>query len=190
MDKPSGTKVVWEGRPSMWHYFSSYFIAVVGIIILAHLQLKIASDPYELVTQYGNWHRPLNEWTLNDWPLLVITGCYIIMLILVLNCFLKLLQAKLTRFLLEDEQIIVRKFTPLGIIEHRTEMYRIIDYTLTQTFLGVFFGLAIIRLKSTDQATPEIILFGVRKGRDIVTLLRQETEKCRMKKGVREFTHL
>lgn len=181
-------EIIWKSHPSILHFIPSYILALVGVYLLVKLQYFLAANPLDLILYYADWHRPYQTWQWSDWPIFAIAASYIAMVLLVLNAIFKIFKARWTEYLLLNDQIVVRQLTPFGIIENRTEMYRIVDYRQTQSFVDVFFNLSTIILRSTDQQMPYITIFGIPKGRQVIDLLRDETEKCRMKKGVREIT--
>jgi hypothetical protein len=180
--------ILWKGSPSVFHYAGSYLLTLVVIYIIHQIQLILSPEPYELVVVYAQWSRPLSEWSMSDWPLLVITLGYLIMLVMIAYCLFQYFRAKMTVFKIENDQISVRKLTPFGIVEQRTELYRLVDFMKSQSFVDTFFGLSTLRLRSSDVVTPVVRLYGVRHGAQVLSLIRDETEKCRIQKGVREIT--
>ncbi len=179
---------LWHSSPSSFHYAGTYLIAIIAIWILHMIQMALSPAPYELVMVYGGWSRPLADWSFSDWPLIVITLCYLTMLVFIASALFKYLQAKMTSFTVDNDQIIVRQLSPVGILEKRTELYRLVDFSKTQTFVDTLFGLSTLQLRSTDANTPLVKVYGIRNGAAVIALIREETERCRVLKGVREIT--
>lgn len=76
-------------------------------------------------------------------------------------------------------------------IFHRTqdeiELYRIKDYTITAPLLYRWLGLADLMLVTSDKTHPMLMLKGIVDSYQIKELIRQQVEKLRVQKGVREI---
>jgi hypothetical protein len=111
-----------------------------------------------------------------------------LMFAIVVNGVFKFLQSLFGRYTVVDDQLIVHLLTPMGMLQERLELYRIVDYEFDQSFLGMIFRFGDVILRSNDQGRPRVVLSGFRKGKTFLDMLRQETERCRKDKGVREIT--
>lgn len=177
---------MWETRPSIFLYAGTYIVLVILIYMAIKLAYALNSNPIALLL-YSQWNRPWAAWSINDWPLLAVAGCFIVVIISLLHGLSKLGRCLFTRYMVVNEQLVVRKFIGLGVVEYRIEMYRIVDFMQVQMASGGLFGFATINLRSTDANNPSIALVGVRQGSRIIEILRNETERCRQKKGIQEF---
>jgi len=110
------------------------------------------------------------------------------MFALVIYALFKFLQSKFTRYIVMDDQLMIHLLTPLGMLQERLELYRVVDYEFDQSFLGMMFRFGTVGLRTNDVARPRLLLTGFRKGHEFLDMLRQETERCRQSKGVREIT--
>ncbi len=66
------------------------------------------------------------------------------------------------------------------------ELYRVKDYEMFQSFFMRVFNLMAFRLHTSDKTTPIIHVRGVKKS-NIVDIIRNNVERQRKLKGVREF---
>ena len=179
-------KVIWDDHPSVWQY-TPVFLTVILVIVLGHaIQTVLYPYPWHAVSTI-DLSQALAHIAVY-WRVLLIYLIYFAMFIGVLQATYLYVKAFRTRYQLIDEQLIIRRFSLMGIIEERTELYRIVDFTMNQSLLGVFFKFSHIRLLSTDRARHVIRLVAVRNGPTFLDLIRRETERCREEKGVREFT--
>jgi hypothetical protein len=178
--------MLWNDRPSLLQNFWTYIISLGAIYALYKMQLFLGLEPSVWV---GNIHF---QYFLMDWHhqsfLLIGAVIDFMMFCIVLNALFKLLQNLVCRYIVRDDQLIVRKLTPFGVNEERLELYRIVDYEFDQPFLGVIFQFGTVALRSNDQGRPKVSLSGFRHGHKFIDILRQETERCRQLKGVREIT--
>ena len=179
-------QVIWDDHPSIWQYTPA-FLTVLLIIVLGHAtQTVLYPYPWHAVTSIG-FPQALTNIAVY-WKIILIYLIYFAMVVGVLQAIYLYIKAFRTRYQLVDDQLIIRRFSLMGIAEERTELYRIVDFTMTQSLLGVLFKFSHIRLLSTDRARHVIRLSAVRNGPTFLDLIRRETERCRQAKGVREFT--
>jgi uncharacterized membrane protein YdbT with pleckstrin-like domain len=83
-----------------------------------------------------------------------------------------------------------RLITTLGVLDRaqeEIELYRIKDYEISQPFIYRMFGIANIRLISTDKTTPVFIIKGIENPEYVQSILRENVEGMRTRKGVREI---
>lgn len=79
-----------------------------------------------------------------------------------------------------------------GIIRRKVdymELYRIVDFQEHQNLMQQLCGLKTVRIFSMDRNTPRLDLVGIRRGDDIVTLIRERVETNKRKKGIYEITN-
>lgn len=79
-----------------------------------------------------------------------------------------------------------------GIIRRKVdymELYRIVDFQEHQSLMQQLCGLKTVRIFSMDRNTPRLDLVGIRRGDDIVMLLRERVETNKRKKGIYEITN-
>jgi uncharacterized membrane protein YdbT with pleckstrin-like domain len=77
-----------------------------------------------------------------------------------------------------------------GILSRQTEaleLYRVKDIAIEQPMLQRLFGRGRIVLQTSDRSTPEVVLNCIRSPREVARVLREQVEKCRVTKGVREI---
>jgi hypothetical protein len=177
---------LWQDRPSLFLYAGTYIVIGVVIYLAWQMMYALSYSPIELMV-YGQWARHWTQWSFNDWPQFAVVGCALLIVIVFLHGFSKFCQCLYTRYSVVNEQLVVRRFLMLGTVEYRVEMYRIVDFMQVQMANGGLFGYSTIRLRSTDANQPYIILEGVRKASTVIELLRNETERCRQKKGIQEM---
>lgn len=180
-------KLLWKGRPSIFQYIGTYVIAIILLIVGYKLLYAITPYPWYYLT-HSPWTTDVTRYRTAHWRQFALAGIYIVMVFLILLSLYRVCQSKLTRYMLLNDQVIVRRFTLTGFIIHHTEMYRVIDFEQEEPFDIIIFGLSNVILHSTDKQFPMITLTAIRNGHEIVHFLRNETERVRKEKGVREFT--
>ena len=185
----AATPQTWYGRPSIFAFTPKALLYSILIILIIKFDFWL--HPYALSYQKYlllNAGQTISYWSSHDWR----TWCLIGSIFALIYCFAKIilgfLNILLTRYSLTSDQLTVRKFEAFGYLEQRAELYRIVDFARHTPALGMIFGFTNITLKATDRSTPIIVLKGVRNGDSLLDLLRNETERCRMLKGIREFT--
>lgn len=186
MASPGSAKIVWDDHPSLFQYTSAYIIIIVAVILLSWIQHLIYPAPFYVLTHYSFIRATENPELY--WRVLTIDVIYFVMLVLIWQFIYYLLISWRSRYKIYNDQLVRRRVSYFGVIEQRTELYRIVDFRITQSMIGVLFRFSTIRLLTTDAANPMIELTAVRRGNVLLDLLRQETERCRVEKGVREFT--
>jgi uncharacterized membrane protein YdbT with pleckstrin-like domain len=79
-----------------------------------------------------------------------------------------------------------------GVLSKRmeeVELYRVKDTSLEQPFLLRLFGLANIRLTTSDQSSPHLLIGPIAEARPVRENLRGAIEKVRDRKRVREIDY-
>jgi uncharacterized membrane protein YdbT with pleckstrin-like domain len=77
-----------------------------------------------------------------------------------------------------------------GVFSRHTEeleLYRVKDIAVEEPLMQRLFGRGRVVLRTSDRSTPVVILNCIRSPRDVARLLREQVEKCRVMKGVREI---
>jgi uncharacterized membrane protein YdbT with pleckstrin-like domain len=77
-----------------------------------------------------------------------------------------------------------------GILFRRTddlELYRVKDIAVDQPVLQRLTGCGRVVIESSDRSTPVIVLEAVPDPLAVADLVRDQVERCRVSKGVREF---
>ena len=69
------------------------------------------------------------------------------------------------------------------------ELYRIVDFGEHQSLLQQLGGLKTVVILSTDRNTPRLDLIGIRRGNDIVAVIRERVESNKRKKGIYEIAN-
>lgn len=179
--------VVWEGRPSVFQFIGYYILTLIILFVGYKLTYMIASHPWYYVTNVI-WNRPATSWRLHHWPQIALAAIYIVMVWFVIGSLYRILKSKLTHYQLLNDQVIITRFTPFGFVVHHTELYRLVDFEQVEPFALMIFGCSNIVLHSTDKQIPILELSAVRNGNEVVHFFRNETERVRREKGVREFT--
>lgn len=92
------------------------------------------------------------------------------------------------RYRIGEEQLVSEH----GIIRRKVdymELYRIVDFQEHQSLMQQLCGLKTVCIFSMDRSTPRLDLVGIRRGDDIVTLIRERVETNKRKKGIYEITN-
>ncbi|MDF2690743.1 MAG: hypothetical protein K0S29_598 [Gammaproteobacteria bacterium] len=179
-------KILWSDRPSLFIYAGTYLVSAIVLYVLHWFRLYMGLQPFQWM---GNLHI---QYIMMDWQqqahLLMGALVDAMMILIIVSAAFKLLETMVKRYIVMDDQLITRSLTAFGIREERLELYRIVDFEFQESFLGMIFRFGSVMLRTNDQARPRVILTGIRRGHDFLDMLRQETERCRKQKGVREIT--
>ncbi|HEX2786747.1 MAG TPA: PH domain-containing protein [Ignavibacteria bacterium] len=82
----------------------------------------------------------------------------------------------------------LRKTT--GIFSKQTEdleLYRVRDYKILQPFFLRLFGLGTIELITIDKSSPHVLIPAVKNPKELIDIIRENVEKMKTAKGVREL---
>ncbi len=82
----------------------------------------------------------------------------------------------------------LRKTT--GIFSKQTEdleLYRVRDYKILQPFFLRLFGLGTIELITIDKSSPHVMIPAVKNTKELIDIIRENVEKMKTAKGVREL---
>jgi uncharacterized membrane protein YdbT with pleckstrin-like domain len=158
----SNEKEIWSGTPSQLRHIGLY--ALCAVVALGLLIAAISM------------HASSSVWWL---PLLLV--------ILPLGVAgQRFLQTRFERITLTDQRLILRR----GILSRSTdyvELYRIKDSHFTQPFAERMLGLGTIRLRTTQDSAPLVVLSGMRGPEALWNQIRGLVEARRDAKGVREL---
>ena len=69
------------------------------------------------------------------------------------------------------------------------EMYRIVDYEESRSFLQMIFGLKTVTIHASDRTTPHLRIIGIPKDTDVIPTIRERCEYCKKKHGVYEIAN-
>lgn len=160
-------ETVWRGSVSQWRNFGFFLfqllIAAAILIIFAVLS-RNASPEIQRLSPY-------------------------ILLFLAVPIFIagkRYLQTKCTVFEVTTERL----KTTEGILSKLTdtlEFYRIKDIERRQPFLYRLCGIENVQLNTSDTSSPVVIIEAVPRHIGLADLIRNEVEKVRQQKGVREI---
>ena len=100
--------------------------------------------------------------------------------------FWRYLVVRSTEYTITPERLI-NTFGVLDRSQEEIELYRVKDYEISQPFIYRIFGIANIRLISSDKTMPEFIIRGIENPEYVQSLLREHVEAMRTCKGVREI---
>ena len=79
-----------------------------------------------------------------------------------------------------------------GVLTRQTdyiELYRVVDYRETQTFLQRLFGIKTVTIISTDKSDPEMLIKGVPAKTDLVDYTRKLVEQNKKQNHIYEITN-
>lgn len=89
---------------------------------------------------------------------------------------------------LTEEQIIHKRGV-IAIDKDYLELYRVSDYSEFSSVIDRLFGLKRIRIVSTDQSSPILIIYGITNNIDILTPLRERVERCKRNRRIYEMAN-
>ncbi len=87
-----------------------------------------------------------------------------------------------------EEQLIHQRGV-IAIDKDYLELYRVSDYSECSSVLDRLFGLKRIRIVSTDQSSPILIIYGIPNNIDILTPLRERVERCKRNRRIYEMAN-
>lgn len=123
---------------------------------------------------------------IEDMPLAPVAVLFAFLLLPILAY--RLIYLYRIRYRVTGEQIISEH----GIFQRKVnymELYRVVDFLEHQSLLQQLCGLKTVSILSTDRSTPRLDLTGIRRGNDIVALIRERVELNKRKKGIYEITN-
>lgn len=69
------------------------------------------------------------------------------------------------------------------------ELYRVVDYQESQTFLQKIMKVKTVTVVSTDKTDALMEIYGIRESLDLVKIIRERVEKCKHDKRIYEITN-
>lgn len=70
-----------------------------------------------------------------------------------------------------------------------TELYRVVDYEESQTFLQKLLKVKSVTVFSTDKSDCIMCMYGIDASNDVVRIIRSRVEKCKQEKRIYEITN-
>lgn len=160
-------KIIWKGNPSQWVNFYFFFM-----VLLLLPGIGLAIEKY--ACKFNILPCDLNFIT----AALLATG-------LILS-FVRFLKTYCHVYEISDQRIIEKT----GIISRKTdelELYRVIDIRHEEPFNLRIFGRSNIVLNTSDFSNPQLLLKGIKNGRNMKETLRKAVDIRRDVKYVREI---
>src|SRR5215471_6109463 len=160
-------ETVWRGSVSQWKNFGFFLVQAllaVAIITIFAVLSRFSSPEIEKFRPYG-------------------------LLLLAVPIFIagrRYLQTKCTVYEVTTERL----KTTSGILSKVTdtlEFYRIKDIEKRQPFLYRLCGIENVQLNTSDTSSPVVVIEAVPRDAGLADVIRNEVEKVRQQKGVREI---
>ena len=107
---------------------------------------------------------------------------------LAVMCLLKAVSLFSIKYIITNEQIIYIH----GVLNRETnyiELYRVVDYQETRTFLQWLFGLKNVIIFSMDKNIKVLYIIGMKKRQNIIATVRERVEYNKKRKGIYEITN-
>ena len=79
-----------------------------------------------------------------------------------------------------------------GVFSRHTdymELYRVVDYSESQTFWLKLWGVKPVSIISTDKTDRTMVMYGISARRDIVQEIRNRVENCKKQRRIYEITN-
>lgn len=79
-----------------------------------------------------------------------------------------------------------------GVFSRHTdymELYRVVDYSESQTFWLKLWGVKTVSIISTDMTDRTMVMYGISARRDIVQEIRNRVENCKKQRRIYEITN-
>jgi hypothetical protein len=192
MSEKKPVEHLWSGHPSVYVFIGEYCVSFLVLLALLKLEHMLFPEVSYFQLSFFFWEF-FFRMIFSSMPSLgpALLGLLLLQIIfwgiVGYNLFL-VMQTRFTTYYLTGEEMIVRYLGWTGIYTDHTELYRLVDFTLLQPIVGMIFKFSNLRMRSTDHSHPYLCLSGISEGQKVLRLIREQTEKCRMQKGVREFT--
>ena len=120
-------------------------------------------------------------------PLISYTAVFLLFFIISV-CVIRLVMLLAQKWIIGEETICWMR----GVISQETdfiELYRIVDYKESQSFLQRLMGIKTVTVYSTDRSDSVIEIKGVPAKEDVVGYIREHVEKCKIDKKIYEITN-
>ena len=69
------------------------------------------------------------------------------------------------------------------------ELYRVVDYQESQSFLQRLLGVKTVEILSTDRSDPSLLIFGIPSDMNLVETIRQNVEACKHENKIFEVAN-
>lgn len=165
-------QTLWSGSPSWLLHLGKVIIwGILGIVL-----------PTVIIYL---WTKGIENPKLDMFFWIFLLGSIIIPFSIV---FLKIFDTRFINYTLTTERLIIKK----GILTRTTdeiELYRIKDIRLIEPILQRLVGLSIVEITSSDRSNPNLSLAGIKKGDELRNTMRNEVERLRTTKKVREIDY-
>lgn len=162
-------QTLWSGSPSWLLHFGKVIIWTVLGILLPILVIFL-------------WTKGIENPKLDIFFWVFLAGSIIIPFGIV---FIKIFDTRFINYTLTTERLIIKK----GILTRTTdeiELYRIKDIRLVEPLLQRLVGLSILEIMSSDRSNPHLSLAGIKNGDKLRNEMRNQVERLRTNKNVRE----
>jgi uncharacterized membrane protein YdbT with pleckstrin-like domain len=171
--------ILWQSRPSHLINLSAYLFWLTTLLIIS----AVASIDYTPLSQtpYLGRLSSLIAQIFAPWPIL--NTLYAIIAMIILYRFISVFAF---RYQLSDERLICRN----GLLNRQVdeiEIYRIKDFEVTLPLLMRLVGKGNVVLYTSDRTHPKFLLQGIKQPERVRNLIRDNVERLRSSKGVREI---
>jgi uncharacterized membrane protein YdbT with pleckstrin-like domain len=162
-------QTLWSGSPSWLLHLGKVIIwGILGIIL-----------PILIITL---WTKGIENPKLDMFFWIFVLGSFIIPFAII---FIKIFDTRFINYTLTSERLIIKK----GILTRTTdeiELYRVKDIRLVEPILQRLVGLSVIEITSSDRSNPNLSLSGIKNGDELRNTMRNQVERLRTNKNVRE----
>jgi len=134
--------------------------------------LSVAAMPYS--TQFGLWYVSVLSLILTMTLSIMLIARYIILVSVV--------------WIVTEDALCRIK----GVFSRHTdyvELYRVVDYEESQTFLQKLLHVKSVTIISTDKSDSVLQMYGIDVSLDLVKMIRHRVEKCKTDKRIYEITN-
>lgn len=169
LQNSANEQTLWNGSPSWLLHLGKVIIWGILGIVLPALIIYL-------------WTNGQQNPKLDMFFWIFVLGSFIIPFAII---FIKIFDTRFTNYSLTSERLIIKK----GILTRTTdeiELYRVKDIRLVEPFLQRLVGLSVIEITSSDRSNPNLSLSGIKNGDELRNNLRNQVERLRTNKNVRE----
>lgn len=152
-------------KPKLGYWIGRFFMI---IIIMIACPLCIVFINVEVIIHYA---------------LLVV---FLVIWLMLFYTYLDVLFA--TKWIVTEDEILSYRGLFYRKVDH-LELYRITDYSESQSFLQLIFQNKTVKLTSGDPSHPVLCLYGIDKKISIIEKLRERVENQKSKRGIYEVTN-
>ena len=162
-------QTLWSGSPSwLLHLGSIIFWSILGIFL-----------PILIISL---WTKGIQNPKLDTFFWIILMASIIIPFSIV---FIRIFDTRFINYTLTNERLLIKK----GILTRTTdeiELYRVKDIRLIEPLLQRLVGLSVIQITSSDRSNPNLSLAGIKNGDTLRNTMRNQVERLRTNKNVRE----